>query len=297
MNIVPWSLRPTLERPRPQSPLLIVAQDILPAFLRSSLQPADVVLSVRDDEVEDLCAAGCRAYAADLDSEGLRVSFRSVAMLIAQCRDVTAEQLLRSADWIALRLVPAGLAVLTDVPYPLLYHSAVRHALWRRFDVLAGSATGWVLRLRPRVRTPAEIAEALRQRIPDEPPPVPLPPVTRPLVVTAPPSATQIAAVLDTVDLAGRMAARWAPGRPPHGVPPLPIRTGHLALQLACGDFDGAVGTGPHRHVVHGQVTRTPVATTVDGVTTTLDELRVVVTAVDATGQITTLMGGDDAHA
>lgn len=38
--------------------------------------------------------------------------------------------------------------------------------------------------------------------------------------------------------------------------PPLPLRQGHVALQLATGHLDGTIGTGEHRHVVTGRVIR-----------------------------------------
>lgn len=72
-------------------------------------------------------------------------------------------------------------------------------------------------------------------------------------------------------------------------LPPLPLKQGHIALQLAAGHFDGAVGTGPNRHVVKGRVVRTPVAheeLDEEGrtVTVTQDVLSVVVTAIDGAG-------------
>lgn len=38
--------------------------------------------------------------------------------------------------------------------------------------------------------------------------------------------------------------------------PPLPLRQGHVALQLATGRLDGVLGTGEYRHVVKGRVIR-----------------------------------------
>jgi|GEM_PF-3618099 len=38
--------------------------------------------------------------------------------------------------------------------------------------------------------------------------------------------------------------------------PPLPLRQGHVALQLATGLLDGVLGAGEHRHVVKGRVVR-----------------------------------------
>jgi hypothetical protein len=41
--------------------------------------------------------------------------------------------------------------------------------------------------------------------------------------------------------------------------PPMPLRLGHVALQLATGHLDGVVGEGEERHIVRGRVLRTKV--------------------------------------
>jgi hypothetical protein len=80
-----------------------------------------------------------------------------------------------------------------------------------------------------------------------------------------------------------------APGRLSE-LPPLPLKPGHLALQLVTGAFDGPVGEGEHRHVVRGRVVRTPVVTEELGeegpVTVTADRLTLEITTVDATGAL-----------
>jgi hypothetical protein len=80
-----------------------------------------------------------------------------------------------------------------------------------------------------------------------------------------------------------------APGRLSE-LPPLPLKPGHLALQLVTGAFDGPVGEGPHRHVVRGRVVRTPVTTEEMGeegpVQVTTDRLTLEITTVDATGTV-----------
>jgi hypothetical protein len=80
-----------------------------------------------------------------------------------------------------------------------------------------------------------------------------------------------------------------APGRLSE-LPPLPLKPGHLALQLVTGAFDGPVGEGAHRHVVRGRVVRTPVTTEEMGeagpVTVTADRLTLEITTVDATGAL-----------
>lgn len=77
-------------------------------------------------------------------------------------------------------------------------------------------------------------------------------------------------------------------------IPPLPPKTGHVALQLATGRFDGAVGRGEYRHVVKGRVTRTPVTTeeeteTGDTVTATRQTLSIEIATVNRDGKITVL--------
>ena len=87
-------------------------------------------------------------------------------------------------------------------------------------------------------------------------------------------------------------ADQLAQALPPPGrlseLPPLPLKPGHLALQLVTGAFDGPVGEGPHRHVVRGRVVRTPVVTEERGeegpVQVTADRLALEITTVDATG-------------
>lgn len=82
-------------------------------------------------------------------------------------------------------------------------------------------------------------------------------------------------------------------------VPPLPLKAGHVALQLATGRFNGAVGEGEHRHVVKGRVVRTPIESeeeTDEGeiVTTVRQVLSIEVTAVDRTGHVTVLRSDSD---
>jgi hypothetical protein len=74
--------------------------------------------------------------------------------------------------------------------------------------------------------------------------------------------------------------------------PPLPLRLGHVALQLATGRLDGVVGVGEHRHVVKGRVVRQAVTDTdrtPEGeITTTHEVLGVEITALDAEGRVHT---------
>ena len=77
-------------------------------------------------------------------------------------------------------------------------------------------------------------------------------------------------------------------------IPPLPLKAGHVALQLATGRFNGAVGEGENRHVVKGRVVRTPVETeeeAEDGemVTIVRQVLSIEVTAIDRNGEVTVL--------
>ena len=89
-------------------------------------------------------------------------------------------------------------------------------------------------------------------------------------------------------------ADQLAQAFPPPGrlseLPPLPLKPGHLALQLVTGAFDGPVGEGPHRHVVRGRVVRMPVTTEEMGeegpVQVTADRLTLEITTVDATGAL-----------
>lgn len=72
--------------------------------------------------------------------------------------------------------------------------------------------------------------------------------------------------------------------------PPLPLRLGHVALQLATGHLDGVVGQGEFRHVVKGRVTRKAVTQEKefeDGkVLVSRDALGAEVTTVDAHGRV-----------
>lgn len=75
-----------------------------------------------------------------------------------------------------------------------------------------------------------------------------------------------------------------------HALPPLPLKAGHLALQLVTGAFDGPVGTGDHRHVVRGRVVRQPYVSEEEGpdgpITITTDRLQLEITALDRTGTL-----------
>lgn len=286
---IPDRLRDLLRAPRLHAPLLFIVSD-LHYFDPTLLQPTDVVLVHKADQADRLQAQGLRAYYATPHTEGLRVSRYSVALALVDCPTVVAE-VLPLLDWLASRVVPAGIVYLSEPLTRVAHDLVTSRAVARFFDVLSQPFEGLVLRRRP-PRTPQALARWQPPPVPRRLPALTLPLVTRPLQVKAPPSPEAVAALLDTTNLVDRLAASWTTAAPPHGVPPLPLRTGHLALQLACGDFDGVVGQGPHRHLVHGAVTRVPVTTEVDGTTTTVDDLRVIITAVDATGQLTTLMGG-----
>ncbi len=79
--------------------------------------------------------------------------------------------------------------------------------------------------------------------------------------------------------------------------PPLPLRLGHVALQLATGRLDGVVGDGAHRHVVKGRVVRRAVSETEkteDGeVTVTHDVLGVEITALGEGGEVFAFASGE----
>ncbi len=82
-------------------------------------------------------------------------------------------------------------------------------------------------------------------------------------------------------------------------VPPLPLKAGHVALQLATGRFNGAVGTGDNRHVVKGRVVRTPVEIEdedEDGepITIIRQMLSIEVRAIDCNGEVTVLRSDGD---
>lgn len=85
-------------------------------------------------------------------------------------------------------------------------------------------------------------------------------------------------------------------------VPPLPLKQGHIALQLATGRFNGVVGTGENRHVVKGRVVRTPFERTEmddEGfeMTVTEDLLSVEVTALTRGGTVQRFSSeGEEAH-
>jgi len=228
-------------------------------------------------------------YVAAPESPRLRVSARSFGVALAPLPPLPADALRWRIDWLWLRLVAGGLLGVYDLPPG---DRVMPRLLLRRFEPVATTDRWWIGRARARALPPLDLDRALARPPVDWPTAVP--PALRPVQVDAPPSPAAIAATLASLDLAGRFARRWAPDRPPHAVPPLPIRPGHLALQLACGDVDGVVGAGPHRHLVHGQVTRTPVMVTHAGVQTQTDHLRVVITAVDTTGELRTLIGEEE---
>lgn len=74
-------------------------------------------------------------------------------------------------------------------------------------------------------------------------------------------------------------------------VPPLPLKQGHIALQLATGSFNGVVGSGENRHVVKGRVVRTPLEREEEDmeghpITITEDMLSVEITALDRQGRV-----------
>jgi hypothetical protein len=295
---LPAALRTALRTPRPTAPLLFVGHDPIAPSVQALLQPTDVLFHDDPAVLAGLTAGPLRGYVATPESERLRVSPRSFAAALAPvpAGRTTIAQIGWRLDWLWVHLAVGGILCLVDLDYPWSGSPELFSLVLRRFEVLHRGDRVWIGRARPWALPPDTLSRALARAADAPQPTLVTPPmfplVTRPVTVDAPPPPAEVAAALQTVDLAGRVARRRAPGRPPHAAPPLPVRTGHLALQLACGDFDGVVGTGPHRHVVHGQVARTPVTTTQDGVTTTVDQLRVVVTAVDATGTLHTLMGG-----
>ena len=90
-------------------------------------------------------------------------------------------------------------------------------------------------------------------------------------------------------------------GRPAgEATPPLPLRLGHVALQLATERLDGALGYVPNRHVVKGRVVRRHVSeteTTKDGeITVTHDVLGVEIAALGSGGKVFSFAsGGEDA--
>ena len=88
-------------------------------------------------------------------------------------------------------------------------------------------------------------------------------------------------------------------GRPAgEATPPLPLRLGHVALQLATGRLDGVVGDGPNRHIVKGRVVRRHVSeteTTQEGETTvTHDVLGVEIAALGPGGKVFSFASGGE---
>ncbi len=297
---LPRPLLQSLARPRPHAPWLLVSPGEIDPGLVHYLQPQDVVLTGQPQYLTRLNAAGVRGYMAAPESERLRVTLRSLAVAMAPIPSGTLDEVGWRLDWLWGRLTVGGLLCLTDVVFPWNISGPVQQLFLRRFTLLHRGSGIWVGQARPYALSPTQLNAEVRRgpfgqlRVLTDPPR--LPDAKHALQVDAPATPTEIAEALRAVDLAGRVARRLAPGRPPHAAPPLPIRTGHLALQLACGDFDGLVGSGTHRHVVHGQVSRTPFTTELDGVRTTVDQLRVFVTAVDHTGVVQTLLGEEAAQ-
>lgn len=83
--------------------------------------------------------------------------------------------------------------------------------------------------------------------------------------------------------------------------PPLPLKSGHMAQLMACGAFDGVIGTGEARHVVRGQVFKDFHTTTVTeeddsgnirDVSRTQEQFRVEVRAVTPLGGHVRLSSG-----
>ena len=88
-------------------------------------------------------------------------------------------------------------------------------------------------------------------------------------------------------------------GKGPGGLPPHPLKPGHLALELASGHFDGPVGTGDLRHRVKGQVLRrrTQFETTDDEgelMTVTADHLTVAVHTLLPDGTLQSFLAEGD---
>lgn len=78
--------------------------------------------------------------------------------------------------------------------------------------------------------------------------------------------------------------------------PPMPLKTGHVALNLATGRLNGVIGDGRFRHVVNGRVVRATEshrAETEEGeVLTVHDVLGVEITALGADGQVFAFQSG-----
>ncbi len=74
------------------------------------------------------------------------------------------------------------------------------------------------------------------------------------------------------------------------GMPPLPLRKGHLALQMAAGHLDGVFGAGEYRHVLKGRVIRNRSYDADENVE--YERFDVSLTAVTPRGEFVTIAGG-----
>lgn len=214
----------------------------------------------------------------------------------------------------ARKLVPDGVLLLV-LPGDAFRAKSLARAILSRFSVeAAGSlptergapsqAFGFVLRLRserPTPPRPAEI-EALLSSVRDASRSFPhmavnLPPAPGLDVTpfeTSRVDPDEVVRLLgssslfdETVADAGRKAGQSRP--------PLPLRLGHVALQLATGHLDGVVGDGRHRHVVKGRVVRRTVCETEEtdegAVEVSHETIGVEISAIDASGRVFTFAG------
>lgn len=168
-------------------------------------------------------------------------------------------------------LIPGGLLILVVPPGALT--AADAGFLCDRFtNVVAGTLAGCLVVLgvrKARLRGDLGAERALRKAL-KEPPPLPediwfsIPeaePEVRPFV----PGCLTAGEAQEVAAASPLWKTFRRPGSGELGRPPVPLHAGHVALLLAAGHLDGAVGEGQDRHLVRGSVEKFVLPVEVEG--------------------------------
>lgn len=243
--------------------------------------------------------------------QGTRISNDTFGLVVCRMPKLAADPEVKSFSSVQLglvhytdtKLVPGGLALFMADPNTFAARS-VHNALLRRFDLLGrwqiGANLNLVLARKLDIRASGKIPEDLPDPQPIHRAWERLAPKIRVPHGTAP--ATFSSTILDVtqaMDLA-KASPVWDEvdrdimrrARAQKETPPLPLRQGHVALQLATGRLDGVIGQGDNRHVIKGRVIRrqgAPITTVLeDGRTETVlsETLAVEIAVLDRDGQV-----------
>lgn len=173
-------------------------------------------------------------------------------------------------QWSRRKLIPGGF-VIVSIPWELLAFTLT--VLSGSFNLpYAESVHGHIVLVAERpVHAPTPLPPAEQRAIGDRlmRPPVGPPPWPTHLLIPAAPktaitpfqsgflSREEIPSYLAADSLQDTVLAQvYQRQRALAETPPMPLKIGHVALQLATGHFNGMMGTGDTRHVVKGQVIR-----------------------------------------